>query len=54
MDTIFVNSKYGKTSDLHRLLLNLSDKIGLRRRDKYYAFIKSKDLLYMEKYKKVM
>ena len=37
MDTIFVNSKYGKTSDLHRLLLNLSDKIGLKRRDKYYA-----------------
>ena len=35
MDTIFVNSKNGKTSDPHRLLLNLTDKIDLRRSDKY-------------------
>ena len=36
MDTIFMNSKANnKTSDPHRLLLNLLDKIYLRRRDKY-------------------
>ena len=27
MDTIFMNSKNSKTSDLHRLLLNLTNKI---------------------------
>ena len=37
MDTIFVNSENSKTSDLHRLLLNLSDKTDLRRSDKYVA-----------------
>ena len=29
-----MNSENGKTSDLHRLLLNLTDKIDLRRKDK--------------------
>ena len=29
MDTIFTNSKNSKISDLHRLLLNLADKINL-------------------------
>ena len=37
MDTIFMNSKEGKTSDPHRLLVNLSDKINLKRSDKYIA-----------------
>ena len=37
MDTIVINSKYNKTSDPHRLLLNLADKIDLRRKDKYIA-----------------
>ena len=37
MDTIFMNSKTSKTSDPHRLLLNLKDKIDLRRKDKYIA-----------------
>ena len=37
MDTIFVNSENSKISDLHRLLLNLSDKIYLKRRSKYVA-----------------
>ena len=37
MDTIFMNSENSKTSDLHRLLLNLTDKINLRRSDKYVA-----------------
>ena len=35
MNTIFVNSKNNKTSDFYRLLLNLSDKINLKRSDKY-------------------
>ena len=37
MDTIFMNSENSKTSDSHRLLLNLSDKINLKRSDKYVA-----------------
>ena len=37
MDTIFMNSKNSETSDPHRLLLNLTDKIELRRSDKYVA-----------------
>ena len=37
MDAIFMNSKNRKTSDPHRLLLNSSDKIDLKRRDKYVA-----------------
>ena len=35
MNTIFVNSENSKTFDSHRLLLNLSDKIDLKRSDKY-------------------
>ena len=37
MDTIFMNSENSKTSDPHRLLLNLTDKKDLRRKDKYVA-----------------
>ena len=37
MNTIFMNSENSKTSDSHRLLLNLKDKIDLRREDKYIA-----------------
>ena len=37
MDTVFVNSKNSKTSDTHRLLLNLSDKKYLKGSDKYVA-----------------
>ena len=32
-----MNSENSKTSDPHRLLLNLSDKINLKRGDKYVA-----------------
>ena len=32
-----MNSENSKTSDPHRLLLNLSDKINLKRSDKYAA-----------------
>ena len=37
MDTIFMNSQNSKTSQSNRLLLNLSDKINLKRIDKYVA-----------------
>ena len=37
MDTIFKNSELSKTYDPQRLLLNLSDKIDLKRSDKYVA-----------------
>ena len=37
MDTIFVNSKNSKTSDPHRILLNILNKINLKRSDKYVA-----------------
>ena len=37
MDTIFMNSENSKTSDPHRLLLNLSSKINLKRSDKNVA-----------------
>ena len=36
-DTIFTNSKSSKKSDPHMLSLNLTDKIDLRRKDKYIA-----------------
>ena len=34
MDTIFVNPENNKTSDPHRLLLILTDKINIKRSDK--------------------
>ena len=37
MNTIFMNSNNSKTSDPYRILLNLTDKIELRRKDKYVA-----------------
>ena len=40
MDTLFMNSENSKTSDPHRLLLNLTDKINLKRSDKYVALSK--------------
>ena len=39
MDTIFMNSENCKTSDPHRLLRNLTDKINLKRTDKYYVLL---------------
>ena len=35
MDTIFMNYENSRTSDYHRLLKNLTDKIDLTRKDKY-------------------
>ena len=37
MDTMFKNSGDSKISDPHRLLLNLSDKINLKKKDKFVA-----------------
>ena len=37
MDTIFMNSENSKTSNSHRLFLNLLDKINLKRSEKYEA-----------------
>ena len=53
MNTMFMNSENIKTSDPHRLLLNLTDKIDLRRKINIllYQILVN---LYMEKYKKVI
>ena len=37
MDTIFMNSKNSETSDPHRLLLNLANRMNLKKSDKYVA-----------------
>ena len=37
MNTVFMNSENSKTSESHRLLFNLTDKIDIRRKDKYIA-----------------
>ena len=37
MNTIFTHSENSKTYDPHILLLNLTDKIHLKRKDKYIA-----------------
>ena len=41
MDTIFMNSENTNTSKPHVLILNLTDKIDLRRGKKKHCFIKS-------------
>ena len=38
MNTAFMNCKNSKTSDPYRLLLSLTDKIDLRRKDKYILY----------------
>ena len=37
MNTIVMNSENSKTSNNHRLILSLSDKIKLKRNDKYFV-----------------
>ena len=37
MNTMFMNSENSKTSDPHRLFINLTDKINLKRSNKYVA-----------------
>ena len=41
MNAIFMNSKNSTTYDPHRLLLSLTDKINLKRSEKYIKFNKS-------------
>ena len=53
MDTIFMNSKNSGTSDPHRILLNLTDKINLNRSGKYVA-LSNLSIHYIWKNKKVM
>ena len=40
MDAIFTNSENSEIFDPHRLLLNLSDILNLKRSDKYVALSK--------------
>ena len=41
MDTIFLNSKNSRTSEYYVLILQLTDKLDLRRGEKKQCFIKS-------------
>ena len=50
MDTIFMNFKNSKASNLRRLLLNLTNKIKLKTSDRYVV----PSNLSMGKYKKVI
>ena len=52
MDTVFINSENSKTSDFHRLLLNLLDKTNLKRRDKFVALSNLSTYYTWKKYKK--
>ena len=51
MNTIYMNSEIIRTSDPNRLWLNHTDKIDLRRKDKYIT-LSNLCIYYMEKYKK--
>ena len=37
MYTLLINSRKSETSDPHRILLNLADRINLKRSNKYVA-----------------
>ena len=37
MYTLFINSRKSEISDPHRILLNLADRINLKRNNKYVA-----------------
>ena len=55
MNTIFMNPETSKTSDPHRLLLNLKDKTNLKRSDKYVVLSNlSIHYIYMKKFKKLI
>ena len=43
MNTIFMNSEKSKTSDLHRLVVNLSDIMNLKINSKYVALSNHSD-----------
>ena len=54
METIFMNSENSKTSHPNRQVLNLSDKIDLKRNDKYVAFSNLSIYYTWKNYKKVI
>ena len=54
MNTIFMNSKNSKTSDPHRLLLNFTDKIYLKRKDEYIVLSNLSIYFTWKKHKKVI
>ena len=51
MGTIFINSGNSKTSDPQRILLSLSDKVNLKRSDKYVV-LSNLSIYYTWKYKR--
>ena len=51
IDTIFMNSEDSKVSNPHILLLNLSDKMNLKKSDKYVQIL---DFAIREQFKKIM
>ena len=53
MDTIFMNPESSKTSDPHRLLLSLYDKLNLKRSDNMLGY-QILAFIYMEKCKKII
>ena len=52
MDAIFINSKNSSNFDPHRLILNHTDTINLKRSEKYVVY-QSYYILYIKKYIKV-
>ena len=51
IDTIFMNSEDSKVSNPHILLLNLSDKMNLKKSDKYVQIL---GFAIHEQFKKIM
>ena len=51
IDTIFMNSEDSKVYNPHILLLNLSDKMNLKKSDKYVQIL---DFAIHEQFKKIM
>ena len=51
IDTIFMNSEDSKVSNPHILLLNLLDKMNLKKSDKYVQIL---DFAIHEQFKKIM
>ena len=53
MDTVFMNSENSKTSKPHILILEVTDKLDLRRREKIIAF-SILGIYYTEKHNKII
>ena len=54
MDTVFMNSKTSGTSDPHKMLLNLTDKINLKRSDKYVSLSNRNSYYKRKSHKKII